>query len=88
MTKRKIDIKLNELLYKKNMSLTKLSVLTGIEIARLSELANNKKKSIYLEHICKIAEVLEIEDIQDFFQLERDEQLNYKEKKKQNYDDK
>ncbi|WP_239257401.1 helix-turn-helix domain-containing protein [Listeria ilorinensis] len=71
MSNTTIEIKLNELLHKKHMSLTKLSVLTGIEVARLSELANNKRQRIHLEHICKISDVLEISEISEILEIKK-----------------
>ncbi|WP_373420999.1 helix-turn-helix domain-containing protein [Enterococcus faecalis] len=59
----KVEVFINDLLAERNMSLRELARLSGIEPSNLSNLANGKRKRIYLEHIERIADALEIDDI-------------------------
>lgn len=67
----KVEILINDLLAERNMSLRELARISGIEPSNLSNLANGKRKKIYLEHIERIADALEIEDISKIIKLER-----------------
>jgi DNA-binding Xre family transcriptional regulator len=67
----KVEIRLNELLNRYNLSINQLHLLTGIRRATLSEIANNKRERIQLEHIEKIANALEIEDINEIITLRK-----------------
>jgi putative transcriptional regulator len=50
--------------------LREFSRLTDIRNATLSELANNKRKRIQLDHIKRISEALNIQDIQEIINIE------------------
>lgn len=65
----KVEILINKLLAERNMSLRELARLSGIEPSNLSNLANGKRKKVYLEHIERIADALEIEDISKILRL-------------------
>lgn len=67
----KTEILINDLLAERNMSLRELARLSGIEPSNLSNLANGKRKKIYLEHIERIADALEIEDISKIIRLRK-----------------
>ncbi|MGP4038799.1 helix-turn-helix domain-containing protein [Gracilibacillus sp. D59] len=60
---KKVEITVNELLHQHNLSLNQLHLMTGVRRATLSELANGKRQRIQLEHIEKIANALDINDI-------------------------
>jgi DNA-binding Xre family transcriptional regulator len=62
MTK-KVIIKIKEVTEQEGISLRELSRQTDIRHAALSELANQKRKSINFHHIEKIADALDINDI-------------------------
>ncbi|MFD1385948.1 helix-turn-helix domain-containing protein [Oceanobacillus oncorhynchi subsp. oncorhynchi] len=66
---KKIVIKIKELLVKNNISLRELSRLTDIRHATLSELSNHKRENINFQHIVKIADALDIEDIREIIDL-------------------
>lgn len=68
---RKVEILINELLAERQMSLRELARLSGIEPSNLSNLANGKRQKIYLEHIERIADALEIDDISRILKLSR-----------------
>ncbi|NSO80892.1 helix-turn-helix transcriptional regulator, partial [Enterococcus faecalis] len=59
----KVELLINDLLAERSMSLRELARLSGIEPSNLSNLANGKRERIYLEHIERIADALEITDI-------------------------
>ncbi|GAF23148.1 transcriptional regulator, Cro/CI family [Bacillus sp. JCM 19047] len=65
----KVEIALNELLHKHELSIHALHLKTGIRRATLSELANGKRERIQLEHIEKIAEALEIDDMNEILRF-------------------
>ncbi|MED4473944.1 MULTISPECIES: helix-turn-helix domain-containing protein [Bacillaceae] len=65
----KVDILINDLLNRYNLSINQLHLLTGIRRATLSELANHKRERIQLEHIEKIANALQIDDINEIITL-------------------
>lgn len=65
----KVELLINDLLAERSMSLRELARLSGIEPSNLSNLANGKRKRIYLEHIERIADALEITDISKIMKL-------------------
>ncbi|MDE5977672.1 MAG: helix-turn-helix transcriptional regulator [Turicibacter sp.] len=67
---KKIIVNIGKLLQQEEMSLRELSRLTDIRHATLSELANQKRKNINFNHIEKIADALDIEDIRDIISIE------------------
>lgn len=75
MTK-KLIIHINDLKKEYNISLRELSRLTDIGHARLSELANGKKKRIQIDYIERIADALEINDISKIISLIEVEENN------------
>ncbi|MBP3041039.1 helix-turn-helix transcriptional regulator [Bacillaceae bacterium Marseille-Q3522] len=66
---RKVEIQINEILKKYDLSLNQLSLLADVRRATLSELANGKRQRIQLEHIEKIANALEIDDINEIITI-------------------
>ena len=67
---RKVVVKIPQLLEKEGLSLRALSYKTNIRHAALSELQNGKRKRIQFEHIERIADALEIDDIREIIDLE------------------
>ena len=66
---RKVEVLINDLLAERQMSLRELARLSGIEPSNLSNLANGKRQKIYLEHIERIADALEIDDISEVIRI-------------------
>lgn len=66
---KKVKINIHALLEKENISLRELSRLTDIRHATLSELSNNKRQNINFNHIEKIADALDIKDINEIITL-------------------
>ncbi|WP_244209131.1 helix-turn-helix domain-containing protein [Paenibacillus ferrarius] len=54
---------------KHNISLRELSRLSDVRHAALSELANGKRENINFNHIERVAEALEIQDIRQIIDL-------------------
>ncbi|EAF0223799.1 helix-turn-helix transcriptional regulator [Listeria monocytogenes] len=69
MKEKVLEIKIRDLINKHNISLSELSRLSDIEVARLSELANGKRQRIQINHLIRIAEALDIDDIGEIIQL-------------------
>ena len=67
----KVELLINDLLAERSMSLRELARLSGIEPSNLSNLANGKRERIYLEHIERIADALEITDTSKIMKLIR-----------------
>lgn len=67
----KVELLINDLLAERSMSLRELARLSGIEPSNLSNLANGKRERIYLEHIERVADALEITDISKIMKLIR-----------------
>lgn len=68
----KLRIKLAEALEARNMTQKQLADMTKIRPAAISELYNNFRASINKEHIEKIADALNITDINELITLEKD----------------
>ncbi|EOS7735103.1 helix-turn-helix domain-containing protein [Enterococcus hirae] len=68
---REVEVLINDLLAERQISLRELARLSGIEPSNLSNLANGKRQKIYLEHIERIADALEIDDISRILKLSR-----------------
>jgi putative transcriptional regulator len=66
---KKVKIMLDELRDKRGLSLNELSYITGVRRAALSELSGDKRDRIQFEHIERIAEELEIDDIREIITL-------------------
>lgn len=65
-----IKVNIMELASKQGISLTELSRLSNVRVATLSELSNGKRKRIEFDHIRKIAETLNINDINEIISIE------------------
>lgn len=66
---KKVRIKYKELAKKNGLSLRGLSRHAGVRHSVLSESSNNKKDSINIKHIERIAESLDISDISEILDL-------------------
>ncbi|NKE04714.1 helix-turn-helix domain-containing protein [Mesobacillus selenatarsenatis] len=70
MADSKVKVNIHKLLKEHDISLRELSRLADIRHATLSELANNKRKRIQLDHIKRISEALDIKDIRKIIDIE------------------
>ncbi|WP_338470942.1 helix-turn-helix transcriptional regulator [Niallia sp. XMNu-256] len=67
---RKVKINIEELLEERNLSLRGLSLMTDIGHDKLSNLKNQNRKFIYIEHLEKIADALGIDDMNEIIRIE------------------
>jgi len=67
---KKLVFHIKELTDKYNLTQNELARRAAIEPARLSELANGKRKQIEISYIVKIAEELDITDLNEIMSLE------------------
>lgn len=70
----KVKVKIHELLDEYSISLRELSRLTDIGHSSLSNLANQKRSKIHIDHIIRIAEALGIDDIRKIIVLAETEE--------------
>ncbi|MGC6769586.1 helix-turn-helix domain-containing protein [Enterococcus sp. LJL51] len=70
---RKVKICLKELFKERGISLRELARLSDIEPSIINKLANGKREKIYLPHIERIADALDIDDISKIIKLVKDE---------------
>ena len=68
----KVKFNIKVLAEKHNISLRELARLSNIEPSIINKMANNKRNSIYLEHIERIAETLDIKDLSEIIYLEQE----------------
>ncbi|MHC5217945.1 helix-turn-helix domain-containing protein [Enterococcus sp. LJL128] len=69
----KVQIELKELVKERGISLRELARLSDIEPSIINKLANGKREKIYLPHIERIADALDIDDISKIIKLVKDE---------------
>ena len=62
---KKVIMNLHKLLDERNMSMRKLSLLSGVRLAALHALANQQRQNIHFRHIERIAEALKLNDINE-----------------------
>lgn len=72
-----IKVKIKELLEKHKLTQTKLSEMSGVPAATLSDLVRDKRTSINKDHLVAIAKVFDITDIRELidFETEGDDDL-------------
>ncbi|MCY8797787.1 MULTISPECIES: helix-turn-helix domain-containing protein [Bacillus] len=66
---KKVKVNIGDLLEKQDLSLRALADKCGIRHAALSELINGKRQNINFGHIERIANTLDIEDINEIISL-------------------
>lgn len=66
---RKIIVKLEGLLESRSMTQRNLVELTGLRAATVSELVNNQRSTINKEHLIRICDVLDIDDISKLIEI-------------------
>jgi len=65
----KVNVRLKELANERGISLRELARLSDIEPSKINKMANGKRERIYLPHIERIAESLNISDISEIIEL-------------------
>ena len=67
--KRTVRLKVKELLDQRGITQKKLAELSGIRESTISDIVRGARTVINFEHLAKIAEALEIDDIHDLIEL-------------------
>lgn len=68
-TEKRIEIKINDLIAKHNISLRELGRLADIDISQLSPISRGMRKRIDLGHLQRIAEALDINDMNEILSI-------------------
>ncbi|WP_345242477.1 helix-turn-helix transcriptional regulator [Pontibacillus salipaludis] len=68
---RAVQLKVGELLHKRELTQAKLSDMTGIRRAAISQLSRGYVDRVSLDHLTKIADALELDDISELITIER-----------------
>ena len=68
---RKIELRLKQLLDKQNMTQKALAEKTGIRESTISDITRGSRTVMNFEHIAKIADALNIDDIRDLIELKQ-----------------
>ena len=66
---RKFSIKLGKILKDKDMTQKELAELSGLRANAISEIVNNQRSTINKEHLMKICDALEIDDISELIEI-------------------
>jgi len=74
MKTKKIVIHIQELIEKENISLRELGRQADVQISALSPLASGKKQRIDLGHLKRIAEALDINDMNKIISIEDEDE--------------
>ncbi|WP_342437832.1 helix-turn-helix transcriptional regulator [Paenibacillus sp. FSL L8-0436] len=68
---RKVRVKVDEIIRARGITQTELAAKAGLRQASISELSNNMRNSINREHLAKIADALEIDDITELLVIDK-----------------
>ncbi len=72
----KVKFRLNELVHERGISLRELARLSAIEPSIISKMANNRRNSVFFEHLERIAEALDLESVNDIIYFEKKEETS------------
>lgn len=70
MKEKKIVFHIHQLLTERNMSMRELGRLSDIDISKLSPLVNGKRQRVDIGHLQRIAEALDLDDINSMISIE------------------
>lgn len=68
-SKRQLVVRLGDILKERDMTQKELKELTGLRPAAISEIVNNQRRSINRDHLERIADALEIDNIAEMIEL-------------------
>ena len=68
---RKIELRVKQLLDEKGITQKKLAELTGIRESTISDISRGSRTVMNFEHIAKIADALNIDDIRTIIELKK-----------------
>lgn len=70
MKEKKIVFHIHQLLTERNMSMRELGRLSDIDISKLSPLVNGKRQRVDIGYLQRIAEALDLDDINSMISIE------------------
>lgn len=65
-----VRLKVRELLNERNMTQSRLSEISGVPPATLSDIVNDKRSSVNKIHLVRIAEALRVKNINELIDFE------------------
>ncbi|NYE05884.1 DNA-binding Xre family transcriptional regulator [Bacillus niacini] len=68
---RVVVIKLKELLSAKGMTIRKLSRLSDVRHSAICDLTNQKRINVHVHHLARIADALDIDDMNEIITFEK-----------------
>ena len=68
---RKIELRLKQLLAEKGMTQKALAERTGIRESTISDITRGARTVMNFEHIAKIADVLDLDDIRELIEIKK-----------------
>lgn len=71
--RRRIYVKLSEVLKKREITQLELSERSGVRQAAISELSRNIRDSINIRHLERIADALNIDDIAELIEIRKED---------------
>lgn len=69
---RKVRLKIKEIMEQRGLTQIQLSELSGVRQSAISEMSRNVREQISLIHLAKLADALNIDDINEFLVIEKD----------------
>ena len=67
---KKIKLNINKLLKERGLSQRKLAQMSNVRAAAINQMSQNKREKVSLHHLERIANVLNIDDINELITLE------------------
>lgn len=67
-------VRLNEILQERDMTQKRLSDITGLRPATISEICNNQRTTLNRDHLVKIISALNIKEINDLITIKKEEE--------------
>lgn len=71
-----MKIKVGDILKERNITQKELSALTGINRNQIQRICSNQHTSINKKHLATIAKALNIEDLNDLFEITKEDKNN------------
>ncbi|GLI07356.1 hypothetical protein YDYSG_33860 [Paenibacillus tyrfis] len=69
---RRVRLRLKEIMEQRGLTQIQLSELSGVRQSAISEMSRNIREQISLIHLAKLADALNIDDINEFLVIEND----------------
>ncbi|WP_084159453.1 helix-turn-helix domain-containing protein [Paenibacillus ehimensis] len=69
---RRVRLRIKEIMDQRGLTQIQLSELSGVRQSAISEMSRNVREQISLIHLAKLADALNIDDINEFLVIEKD----------------